>query len=233
MARILYSSMVTELKGSIGGLTFHRNAAGTIARLKPSRQQVANEMQSGKQVIFSQAIKAWSSLSHDDQVDWNAAAAAAPKLNYWNEAKAVTGFNLFTSFYINAITVGGTPRTSAPTLSTPLAVPTFGSTFSSSTFNIVFSPPFAHTAAYLLVYASPPIMSVGVKNRKLLRLIQVIAPGTTGIDSIFAAWCAAFGYTSMPATGTRGYFIQLSIATIHSTYFFNSPFTSLNDEILF
>ena len=233
MARILYGSMVTSIKGSIGGLTFHNNASGAIARLKPNRNQNANAKQSQSKATFAQAIAAWSTLSHADQTAWNTVAASAPKINYWDESKAVTGFNLFTSLYINAVSVEAAPRTSAPTLGAPLAVPNFGISFSSSSLNVLWSGGFVHMSDYLLIFASPPLMSVGIKNRKLLRLIKVVPPGATSTESILTEWLATFGYSAMPATGTRGYFIQVSIASIQSTYFYNSPYNSINKEIIF
>jgi len=233
MARILYASQVNELKGSIGGLSFHRNAAGTLCRLKPSRVQTATQKQSDAKILFQQAVAAWSNLAWDVQNDWNIFAATQPKVNYWGESKILTGYNWYVSVFINWKLTGGTFPTSPPVWTTPLVVPSFGCSVWSTHFEITWAGLFHFPANYLLIYASPPLMSIGIRNRKLLKLVQVVNPAVISSVSIRDAYFNTFGFSSMPPPGTGRYFIQVSICSIESTYFFNSAFTSESLEIMF
>lgn len=228
MARVLYSTHIDEIKGSVGGLSFHRNSAGTIMRLKPSRVQSPTGVQSVQQTIFNRAVAAWAAMDWGNQNDWNVFAATHPKTNYWGESKVLSGYNWFLSCCNYAFIMGHTYPTAPPTWSTPLAIPSYGYQINASSFNLYFGSGFVHSDQHLFVFASPPLLSTGLKNRKLLRLLKIIAPGTTIICDILAEWLSIYGFTSMPAPGPGRYFINVAVATVHKTYYFASAYNSQN-----
>jgi len=222
MARILYSSQVDEIKGSVGGLSFQRNASGTIVRLKPSRIQSPNSLQVDKNIYFSQAVTAWSNLSAQDQDEWNVWAAANPKTTNWGETKYLSGYNYFVACYCNAISCGATPEEEAPDAFTPLSITNVSMPVTSTTIIITPYSSIVHPNDYLLTFATMPIMSVGLNNRKLYRFMKAVAPATTSSINITTEWKAAFGFSSIPAPGTGRYFLQYALVGVSSDHFLSA-----------
>ena len=228
MARVLYSTMINEIKGSVGGLSFHRNSAGTLVRLKPSRVQKNTELQLDAKTIFSQAVNAWATIDSASQGDWNAYGLAHTKTTYWGDIKKLSGFNWFVSCCSLAFLVGDTYPTHEPIVSTPLAVPNFSVNVSTpSTFNLGWSA-FAHPNHHLLVFASSPVLSTSVRNRKLLRLIKIIAPGTSNVVSILTEYLAAFGLSGIPSPGAGTYYINVAVASLDKGNYITSVYSITN-----
>jgi hypothetical protein len=223
MARILYASQISELKGSIGGLSFQRNSSGTTCRLKPSRIQSAKTKQMPKQINFASAANAWHLLSQTDVENWNEYAAAHQKYNSWGELKTLSGYNWFMALYNNALLVGATPRTTCPAAYSPLAMQESDLVYTSSVLDFESSE-FVHESHYLVAYCSPPIFSYGQKDRSRMRFMKVFPPGTDSVWDFKDEWLAAFGFASLPAPATNQFAIMGAMLTIHESDFIASPY---------
>jgi hypothetical protein len=219
MARILYGSMVDDIKGSIGGLSFQRNASGPVGRLKPSRIQSPNSLQTDKNIFFSQAVTAWASIDGGQQDEWNIWAAANPKYNNWGDEKYLSGFNYFVSCYCNALSCGASPELEAPDSYAAVSLTNISCPVTSTSIIVTPYSSIVHPNHYLLVFATMPLMTVGINNRKLYRFMQAVAPGTTSSINITTAWKAAFGFASIPSPGSGRYFIQFAVSGVTSDHF--------------
>jgi len=97
MARVTYGSGITELAGSIGGVTYQKNASGNIAKLRsnpivnPTSRQAIYQQQMAMLVAF------WPTLSHADKDLWNDLAAAHLHTTPWGESKKLSGYQWFLS----------------------------------------------------------------------------------------------------------------------------------------
>jgi len=97
MARVTYGSGITELAGSIGGVTYQKNASGNIAKLRsnpivnPTSRQAVYQRQMAMLVAF------WPTLSQFDKDAWNDIAAAHLHTTPWGESKKLSGYQWFLS----------------------------------------------------------------------------------------------------------------------------------------
>jgi hypothetical protein len=168
MAKVLYGSQITDIAGSIGGLTFQKNASSSIVRLRPTNSATLSEAQIARNVAFSQASSSWSALSGSDKALWNAFAAAHSKVDYYGTTKILSGMNWFMSLYINALSISYPPLTVPPTYALPTAYPVFDSYRFYADGNILdasWSTPLPVSTDLMLVYASPLTQASGLLDR--------------------------------------------------------------------
>lgn len=97
MARITYSALVTDLKGSIGGTTFQNNPSGAIARNKPKRRRSGSAIQQLPFIATRALINIWHSLKLSDQQLWQAYADTYNLIRRNGDTVVTTGFAWFIS----------------------------------------------------------------------------------------------------------------------------------------
>ena len=96
MAIVKYGGGVAEFRGSIGGVTFSRNKAGTISRIrKKPRYKATSEAQR-----MSVALAYYTGLWHDvlnagQRTAWRALAAATVWVNRLGDNYSPSGLNLY------------------------------------------------------------------------------------------------------------------------------------------
>lgn len=104
MARIIYSGLVTSIRGSIGGTTFQNNAYGFTIKNKANMIRPNSIDQEVRKIIFSSAVKNWSSMSQTFRDNWNTFASTFPQFSKHNVSSVLSGFAVFvkwhTAFYL-------------------------------------------------------------------------------------------------------------------------------------
>lgn len=103
MARIIYGSIITDIKGSIGGLTFQKNGSGTIARLKPRKTKTNTQKQRDQQPRLKEVQRNWNELSLVNKILWNDFAAVNNKIGLDGFEKKLTGYQWFLSINENRL----------------------------------------------------------------------------------------------------------------------------------
>lgn len=231
MARVTYGSFITSLKGSIGGITFHQNTSGNIARKKPAQLFKSTQLQSDSNVLFSQMRSAWSALTSAQQTLWNNFAALHTRTNYFGEVKTLTGYNWFMSINTNSLLCSGSIIPVPPAYSLPANPTAFLLIISATNIFIVFTASYSHSTLYTISYTTPPLRSESLRNRNKLRLTSVSVPGTSLAYNITTAFLAAIGQTSIPISPATNVKILSSLAAISNASFISSAFTSYTAEI--
>lgn len=166
MARVIYGALITELAGSIGGITFQRNSSGSIARLKPNMPVNPSSAQSLQQNELSHLISLWPTLSDADKLSWETFAGLHDHVNEWSETKHLNGFQWFMSCNLNLSLVGEAPISTAPAwtvLSAPLP---FTLSADASNFDVTFSAPYIPATDYTVVYLTTPLRQSSLKLRR-------------------------------------------------------------------
>lgn len=107
MARIVFSGLVTSIRGSVGGTTFQRNAYGYTVKNKANMVLPNSTEQNLRKLIFSRAVKAWGQLTVSNRNDWNTWAAANPQYAHNNPSSVLSGYAVFVKQYINLIIYSG------------------------------------------------------------------------------------------------------------------------------
>jgi len=193
MARVIYSSQVNEIKGSIGGLTFNANVAGKGVRLKPRNVYTSSMVQNEYKSMYSLICNAWNALDTNVKEEWAIEAVAIDTFNAWGEQKIWSGLNFFVSAQMGRLLVdddlmgyvGYLEYISAPSLVA----------FNVNTYEIslTLSSSITDTDYYYMFYLSPPNTLGYKKQRTQLRFVYAAAlNGEVDVD-LTEAFESAFG----------------------------------------
>lgn len=96
MALILLGGGVTDIRGSIGGTTFSRAAAGAYARARTKPVNPKSTMQNARRAALAYCTKYWSNdLSEQHRADWRAYAAGTTWHNKLGQVIEINGMAAF------------------------------------------------------------------------------------------------------------------------------------------
>ena len=99
MARIIYSGLVTEIAGSIGGTTFQRNAYGFTIKNKPNMVNAKKPLQNTRKTSFASTSQKWRGLTQTQRDLWIALSLSQPVPSRLNPNSNLNGFNLFCRYH--------------------------------------------------------------------------------------------------------------------------------------
>lgn len=103
MARIIYSGLVTSIRGSIGGTTFQNNAYGFTVKNKANMVKPNSVSQNLAKLVFALAVKGWATLSIANRATWDSWAATYPQFAKNNPSSVLSGFAVFTKQFANML----------------------------------------------------------------------------------------------------------------------------------
>lgn len=181
MAIITPSSLISEIRGSVGDVVFSRNKyrAYTKARTIPTNPDTPP--QQAVRGYFRDAAQIWQLLSPENHLAWNQIAADYNTHSRLGSAKKMTGFNAWMRQYYY-VQLGVAYYSEEPLLGQP--IPDFTNTnFFASITAISLTgdllPP--SNGLGVLLFLSPPV-SKGITsvNSTLFKLLgQTLTPGTS------------------------------------------------------
>lgn len=99
MARIIYSGLVTSIRGSVGGTTFQNNAYGFTIKNKANMIIPNSPQQELRKLIFSLATKAWATLTDPQRGNWETYASSFPQFAKNNPSSQLSGFAVFVKWH--------------------------------------------------------------------------------------------------------------------------------------
>ena len=211
MARVVYGGVVTELIGSIGGLTFQSNASGKICRLKPVKSKNLSLKQSISANAFTSLIASWWCLPIAAKNQWQTYADAYLKYDKWGTEKKLTGYNWYLSINSNRLLIDASILSVPPTHSLPPAVPNNYIQTSLTDVRLIFNPEVTIASHSLLIYTTKPIFTSSTSFRKDLRLTKVINDGVFNTLSIKSDWETAHSLSFPPVAGNYSFNIGVLI----------------------
>lgn len=167
MARVTYGDSITEFAGSIGGVTFLRNASGPIAKLRSNPPVNPSPDQSTYQTRMAMLVAFWPTLSQEDKNAWNVIGADRLHTTPWGETKTLSGFQWFLSCnltrFLRYDTVLESPSgwvTMFPPDSFTLVAT---STYLRAEWSPAYDPPYS-----LLAFITLPLRQSSIKLRRSL-----------------------------------------------------------------
>lgn len=98
-ARIKYTALVDNIRGSIQGTTFQRNAYGFTVKGKPNMVNPNTSRQRSRKNQFSQATQNWKNLTDGERAAWDTYAATFPIPTRSNPDSYLNGFNAFARWH--------------------------------------------------------------------------------------------------------------------------------------
>lgn len=108
MAKFL-SQIVSDIRGSINGITFSRNSSGGYARQKVSPVNPNNGKQVQRRAIFGELSSEWRSLTDAQRQSWKELASANPTTDSLGQTVVLTGLQFYQRLNTN-LSVIGQPR---------------------------------------------------------------------------------------------------------------------------
>lgn len=103
MARVTYGESITEIAGSVGGVTFLNNPSGPISKLRTNPPVNPSPNQSTYQTNLAKCVAFWPTLSQVNKDLWDAFALAHNHITPWGETKTLSGYQWFISVNLNRL----------------------------------------------------------------------------------------------------------------------------------
>jgi hypothetical protein len=226
MARVTYGESITEYAGSIGGITYQKNASGNIARLRPNPTVNPTALQANYQTNMAYLVSFWPTLSQEDKKAWNDLAAAHKHTTPWGVEKTLSGYQWFLSVNLNLLNWPTGIRSTPAEWYAPPPPDQFTIVASLSYIHITWDPAYV-PAHSLQVYCSLPLRQSSLKlRRSLFFLSHLYEPGSLPLINLTAPIEALFNvdWIDFRASANCSIIIRLTHG-IH-TYGYWSTYTS-------
>ncbi|MBA7691428.1 hypothetical protein ES703_99972 [subsurface metagenome] len=115
LVKIQFGDIITEMRGSIGGVTYSNNAAGDYRKLKRGPGRVRSIYQSPIREIFGYLTHYWTDdLSAPQRTAWDTYAAGTTFYDSLGETYHASGFNMFLRTNTLLVRIGETIIETAP-----------------------------------------------------------------------------------------------------------------------
>lgn len=125
------SQIISAASGSVGGLTFSRNAGGAYVRARAVPTNPATDRQTAVRTALGSANQSWDlDLTDDQQNAWNVYGKNTPVVNSLGKTVHRSGHAWYVAQYVLAVQLGADIVFDAPTSyntgSPPVAISGFG-----------------------------------------------------------------------------------------------------------
>jgi len=178
MARVTYGSGVTELAGSIGGVTYQKNASGNIAKLRSNPTVNPTALQAGYQNNLSYCVAYWPTLSQANKDLWGAFALVHNHTTPWAETRTLSGYQWFLTVNLSRMVIGE-PIIDAPAGFEIVAPPAaFVIQISATYIRLYWAGTYAKVK-YLLLYVTLPLRQSSLKLRRSLFYLDFVVWGAS------------------------------------------------------
>lgn len=198
MARIVYAPLVSEITGSIGGLTFQNNPSGHIVRLRPHISRSSTAKQTTAHAKLGNLLFQWQSLTGAERSLWNVFAKVWPKENKFGQDKTLTGLNWFTSLNWWRLQLDQPILTVPPAHTLPSAAPAFDIFVSSTQLQLNITGAHDYVVEPVAVWASYPTRKNTFSINQIRRLLVVIMSSPGAPYDITGPWETATGMSWDP-----------------------------------
>jgi hypothetical protein len=191
----MYSGIVSELRGSVKGTTFQRNAAGSIAKGKNNSRFSPSNAQSYELADFSTIASLWSNMAFGYKDEWNVFANANPRTDFWGNVKNITGYQWFMSVNRALSLIGSTLIEQGTYDSTVLPVPTYTLQASSSYIRMNFGAGLNLSDRYIIVNVTGPRRYSSSKSRQAIFYVKQVTGNPIQYIDFTSEWETFFGIT--------------------------------------
>jgi len=199
MATIKLGVGISDIRGSIGGTTFSRNAGGAYARQRVKAVNPNSARQNTVRARTSYLTKAWGeTLDDDERADWRAYAAGTSWTNRLGDTITINGLAAFVRLNTLRMMAGLAISTAAPLAMGHAGNPTFTFTATVDDQMLNFTEPSApfvnNVDDHTVIFFQPLPVGVGrLAGSQGFRYRFTLA-GSVGSPPAYP-YAAASGYT--------------------------------------
>jgi len=193
MASVIFGGGVSEIRGSIAGSVFGRNANGATIRNRTTPVNARTAAQVAVRNNLAGVAASWRDLTDAERDGWIAAAPSFPYTNRLGQPSQYTGQQLYNTLNMGLVSIGTAVITSAPTPESTFGV--IGTTVMDNSDSEVEAQVSVPPGALWTVqaFSSGPV-SPGVMrpNSVTFRLVKSF-PGDDLTNNLFTEYTALFG----------------------------------------
>ena len=164
MARVKLSGLLSDLSGSIAGMTFQQSSSGLTLRKKPIPLKINSQSQLIQRQNLAYLQSLWFDLSSVERAKWHYFLSWSNQSQNHNSHLLITGYQLFIKYQSSRLLAGLSPLTSfafeplnPPTLTFELYNP-------GVTFYALFSDYVSSGQYFFNLFLTPPV-NVGTSYR--------------------------------------------------------------------
>lgn len=197
MAVIKLGQIASDIRGSVGGITFSRNKSGAYARARTKGINSSTDRQAQWRSIFGNVMNVYSSLDVDDKIDWNASAETFTWFNKLGDPFVPSGQQLFMKLGAQLQSVGVAipgPLPDGNIDTAPSVLTAIGMAESNAGVIAIIrvqSMTFSTNTEYIVIEATPPRSSQQISNRTPFK--QVFGGAEAATQNLLATYSAVFG----------------------------------------
>lgn len=203
MARVKFSAVISEVRGSVGSGTFQNFKGGTILRNKPIPKQTWTLDNYYSRLFTQLAQQAWAGLTADEQANWNSFLDFAPAYQKNNKYVQLSGFNLFLKYNILRQHCGFAILTTFDyeSLASLNLVPSIY--LDTGVLYVNFNQVFSSDTSFILFKLSPVLKTPNASKRSRLRKIPLGSFTPPGVDTFNITSYYFDRYGVVPADGDK------------------------------
>jgi len=218
MARIVFAPLVSDVKGSIGGITFQKNPSGQIIRTRPRRKGASTSSQQIAHNNNQALLFLWQNLSNDYKDEWSTFAATYTKTNKFGEEKKLTGYNWFYSVNYFSLNLGFTYFPEPPPHDVPAALPDWSISVVDGLLYLTQNTDFDFDNNYIIAWCALPTLRNTNSINQIRKFMVLITENFGGPLDITAAWSAATGldFSTLLYNPATNFFICLQSIRLSS-----------------
>lgn len=208
MAVIKFGTIVTDIKGSLGGHVFKGSGAGAVIQTKrrkwgnsgilnPNGREANRTLQNPNGLNVQQAVAAiagiWATLNAAHRATWQAASINFPHLNKFGAKNKPSGYHCFMAVNMRLLNAGGTIISEPPAFVSATTSPLF--TIATLTFSaVIIDFAAAAPAGFTTIIKATSSLSPGIApaSNRFSTIVWNPSVGS-GALNVSVAYKAAFG----------------------------------------
>lgn len=219
MARIIYGSVITDIKGSIGGITFQKNGSGQIARLKPRKVKTTTQKQKAQHPRLKEVQKEWNELSLVNKISWNDFAGINNKIGLDGNPKTLTGYQWFLSINQNRLLFDDSILSAPPVYEIVNPIGNINLSFEGGYLNINFNTSVNGALYYIGEYSSFVVNSISKfdfnKNSLVGKIVQSFEFNAINLEKpTIGNWSKYFNSNFPPSLGNKSFYLTVFVRFI-------------------
>jgi len=202
MARVKFSSIVTDVSGSVGQACFQKYSGGTSLRNKPFPRSSYASAQYLTKSYISLVQNTWASLTSEQQSSWDSFISFVPHYQHKNHKVQLTGFTLFLKYNLIRLHTNLDILTSFNFTPFSIDYPLFNVVNVADVFLLLLSQAIDPAVGALNIKMSPVKKNPTPAFKSRLRVINPDSIDVTGYLYTFTdAYSSRFGY--IPQIGDK------------------------------
>lgn len=224
MATILPGPALSDIRGSVGGVTFSRNRGGAYARARVTTTNPNTPKQTVTRQHFGQLISTWKNLTSAQRQAWVTLGGQMIRHNRVAQVYTLTGSQAFQSVNIVRSLFGLATDNVAPILSVFPDIPPLTAVVDAApadVIGVIGSVFFTEGDRFLIKAAGPRSAGQQYITSSQFKVVLAAVAGAAQLNFSFAAqWVALFGSLEPAMAGAR---CSFTVTPVSSSFIAGEP----------